>query len=206
MNVVFFGDSICFGEKVGPHRGWVTRFAARVEEHFGDDVLVINSSVNGNTTRLALERMPFDVQRYGVDLLVVQFGLNDCNYWQTDNGVPRVSSGAFEQNLLEIAERGRAFGARRVFFHTNHPTLRTEPLPHTGRPYEDGNRAYNELVRSAATAAGADLTDIEAAFLAGGRPLADLLLPDELHLSPAGHDIYLEIVSPPLLEALAALA
>jgi lysophospholipase L1-like esterase len=205
-NVIFFGDSICFGEKVPPHRGWVTRLGATVENEFGGRFLVMNSSINGNTTRLALERMPFDVQRYGVTVLVVQFGLNDCNFWQTDAGVPRVSPSAFEQNLLEIVDRGRRFGARHVFLHTNHPTLRLHEMEYTGQPYEEGNRRYNQLIRKAATAADAELVDIEAAFEDSGFPLEELLLVDELHLSPAGHDLYYQIVEPRLLPVLRSVA
>jgi lysophospholipase L1-like esterase len=208
MNLVFFGDSICFGEKAGPHRGWVTRISAAIEEKFGPDVLVINSSVNGNTTRMALERMPFDVQRYGCDVLVVQFGLNDCNHWETDRGLPRVSPAAFEHNLLEIAERGRRFGAKRIFFHTNHPTLRTDLVPHAGRSYEDGNVAYNEIVRRAAKVAGVGLVDLEVAFserITAGTDLSQLLHEDQLHLGRGGHDVYYEAVLPHVTHAVSAL-
>ena len=42
---------------------------------------------------------PYDVQSHEVDVLVVGFGMNDCNYWMTDKGVPRVSQNAFRANL-----------------------------------------------------------------------------------------------------------
>lgn len=208
--VIFFGDSICFGEKVGAHHGWVTRLAAAVETEFGERFLVANSSINGNTTRMALERMPFDVQRYAPQVLLVQFGLNDCNYWQTDRGVPRVSPRAFEANLHEILDRGLALGARALLLNTNHPTTRRTSFEHSGTVYEEGNRAYNEIIRRvAADRADTALVDIERAWnerIASGVHLASLLLADELHLSRAGHDAYVEIVGPPLLETLRGLA
>ena len=210
MKAVFFGDSICVGQYVSPHLTWVARCAARVAEELGDGVLVVNSSVNGDTTRLALERMPADVQGYEPDLVVVQFGLNDCNRWETDRGAPRVSPAAFEANLGEIVDRAARFGAREVLLHTNHPTLRLAPHPVWGGAYEDGNRAYNEIVRRVAERReGVTLVDLDAAVherVAAGEALERLLLPDGLHLAEAGHVVYADIVEPPLLAALRRLA
>src|SRR5262249_48118231 len=148
QRLIFFGDSICVGQGVSIHKGWVARLAAHISdiaEARGRDIVVINASINGNTTRQALERMPYDVQSHGVDYMIVQFGLNDCNYWESDRGIPRVSPKAFAANLDEIIARASIFGAIRIVVHTNHPTTRTEnPFPHTTVTYEQSNRRYNE--------------------------------------------------------------
>lgn len=204
--VVFFGDSICVGQGVSIHRGWVARLAAHLEERSAEgglELIVVNASINGNTTRQALERMPYDVQSHGVGILIVQFGMNDCNYWQTDRGMPRVSPQAFSANLSEIIERGMKFGARTVLLNTNHPTTRTyEKLPHTAITYEASNQTYNELIRQVAAAFKeiAILVDVERAFRAhtSGRAAAlqRLLLSDQLHLSAEGHDLYYSLMAP----------
>jgi len=204
MRLFFFGDSICFGQHVSPHKTWVNKVAERIAKDAPAGFVATNASVNGNTTRMALERMPYDVQAHGVDILLVQFGMNDCNYWRTDGGVPRVSPTAFEANLVEIVERGRCFGASRVFMNTNHPTPSTVPFGHAPTDYQSSNERYNGLIRSACAAVGADLIDVDKSwreFLAGGADLAELLLPDGIHLSEAGHELYTRIVLPPLLEA-----
>ena len=208
-NVVFFGDSICFGQGVSIHRGWVPRLSAEVEKiaiETGRDALVINTAINGNTTRQALERMPYDVQSHGVDILIVQFGINDCNCWKTDRGLPRVSPAAFRANLAEIVDRGIAFGAKHVFLHTNHPTTRTDDvMAFTDKTYQQSNEEYNDLIRAAAADLGhrVVLIDLEKAILEpvreGTVSVADMVLPDGLHLSPRGHDIYFETVGPILL-------
>jgi len=154
VRVTFFGDSICVGQGVSIYRGWVTRVAGRLDElaaEFGGEIIVTNSSLNGSTTRQALERMPYDVQSHGVDILIVQFGLNDCNYWQTDAGLPRVSPEGYAANLKEIVRRGIIFGAKKVFLHNNHPTTRiTQKFPNSDVTYEDSNRQYNGIVRDLA--------------------------------------------------------
>src|SRR6185437_14172947 len=100
VRVTFFGDSICVGQGVSIYRGWVTRLAEELDTHCNvrAKLIVTNASVNGRTTRQALEDMPYNVQGHGVDLIVIQFGLNDCNYWLTDRGNPRVSLEAFKAN------------------------------------------------------------------------------------------------------------
>ncbi|MPY73453.1 MAG: hypothetical protein GEU87_04280 [Alphaproteobacteria bacterium] len=205
LRMTFFGDSICVGQGVSIYNGWVTRVAGRLERIAEDrnrEIVVTNASVNGNTTRQALERMPYDVQSHGVDVLIVQFGMNDCNYWQTDRGLPRVSPAGFAANLAEIIDRGRAFGANWIFLHNNHPTTRDRELfPGAPKTYEESNREYNAIVRRVAAEAADDVVfiDIEASFkdIAGDdrERLASLLLADGLHLSRKGHDVYFDVIA-----------
>ncbi|HVK09893.1 MAG TPA: SGNH/GDSL hydrolase family protein [Gemmataceae bacterium] len=208
MRVLFFGDSICNGQGIALHKGWVPRLSASLSDlaaAAGKELVVINSAVNGRTTRQALETMPYEVQSQAPAVLVVQFGMNDCNIWQTDRGNPRVSPLAFEGNLREIVQRGLTFGARAVYLHTNHPTTRDEaPLAHSPNTYEAQNRAYNEIIRRVATTSDSRVRflDIAAVFheAVAGDPegARRFVLPDGLHLSEAGHDLYYRTVFPPL--------
>jgi len=206
ISIFFFGDSICFGQGISIHKGWVTRISASLSE-LGRlrqrDIVVINVSHSGTTTRQALERMPYDIQSQNPDALIVQFGMNDCNYWETDRGNPRVSPQAFAANLEEIITRATTFGARRILLHTNHPTGRDQsPMRHTTLTYQQSNAQYNRIIREVAGRQDGNvvLNDIEAVFnarIGGDRArLLELLLPDELHLSERGHDLYYETVYP----------
>jgi len=214
LRFAFFGDSICVGQGVSPHRTWTARLAARIEAELarcGRSVCVLNPSVNGETTRRALERMAFDIQASGVDAILIQFGLNDANRWESDRGLPRVSEAAFAANLHEIIARARAFGAGPVLLNTNHPTTRDQtPFAYYEATYEDGNRRYSEIIRQVAAEAGevtlTDMADVFARSVSPDRPLASLLLADGLHLSQAGHDVYLEALTPPVLAAARAAA
>jgi lysophospholipase L1-like esterase len=209
----FFGDSIFFGQGVSPHKTWVTRLSQRVSDAFAGvcELVVQNPSVNGNTTRLALERMAYDVQAHRPDVLVVQFGMNDCNVWQTDSGRPRVSSAAFAANLAEIIERGRKFGTKEVILGVNHSTTRVHSaLPNVDHTYDEANRSYNAIIRRVAAEQHTRLVDLEKAFDdrvgKGNVQLSDLLFADELHLSELGHDIYLAEYYPHVEAALRAVA
>jgi lysophospholipase L1-like esterase len=203
IRCVFFGDSITAGQYVDPSFHWTTLLGERMATAGFPDVSYASGAVPGETTRQGLERFPAQVQAIRPQVVTIQFGLNDCNQWQTDEGHPRVSTEAFEANLVEMGMRARRFGASQVMLLTTHPTLKPTVFM-DGSTYEENRRRYNDIVRQVATRLTVRLVDIEEAFDGMRHRLAELLLdpPDVLHLSPAGHVVYADVVEPVLLEAL----
>lgn len=212
LTVVFMGDSITEGQYVHHSLRWAELVTVRLKRTFADRVdperqFYYCHGVSGETTRQGLERFPRHVQQFRPEVLTLQFGLNDCNCWDTDAGLPRVSEAAYRANLIEMIERTRRFGARHIILSTNHPTLRYRKLV-SGQSLEERRMIYNRIVREVARATDVTLCDIEAAFTGFEvERLQDLLLPepDVLHLSPAGHRLYAETIYPPLKIALAGI-
>lgn len=212
IKVTFFGDSICVGQGISLYRGWVTQLAQRLaqqEQRFGQEVLVTNSSVNGRTTRQALEDMPYCVQSFGVDLLIVQFGMNDCNRWVTDRGLSRVSLKAFIANIEEIIDRGFRFGASRIILNSNHPTTRTNSnLPNSQHTYEQENARYSEALNLLSKRLDNRVLfqhihrEFSTTWNEGAVSVADFLLPDGLHLNANGHDSYFSYMYPAVESAI----
>ncbi len=205
INVMFFGDSICTGQHIAIHEGWVTRTSAKLEQlgkQHSTEIIVTNTSVNGRTTRQALESIQYEVQSQHPDVIIIQFGMNDCNYWDTDKGLPRVSRQAFKENLREIITRAANFGASRIFLNTNHPsTLTTNVFPHTNITYQESNKTYNMEIRNLSKEMDVILNDVEYYFQdyinnKSGQLDNLLLHSDQLHLSKKGHDLYLEFIYP----------
>ena len=209
FKVTFFGDSVFTAEDVSMHAGWVVQISQKLDElaaACGRDIVVTSASQIGRTTRQALEEMPYLIQVRDVNILIVQFGLNDCNHWETDRGLPRVSPAAFAANLKEIVTRGRRFGARHVLLNNNHPTTRDhELLSHSDITFEQSNRHYNQIVRDVADELGdlVELNDIEAEFNRvterSRDKLAAFLLEDGLHLSLEGHNLYFSVLKDKIL-------
>jgi len=197
ITVVFMGDSITEGQYVHHSLRWTERVArkirARVSGEIDTDALhFFNRGISGETTRQGLERFPRDVQVLEPHIMTLQFGLNDCNCWDSDRGLPRVSEAAYRANLLEMIDRTRLFGAEHIILSTNHPTLRLRPLI-SKQTLEDRRILYNEIVRDVASVSKVTLCDIEQAFsdVTGGDLTAMLLSePDVLHLSEMGHEKY----------------
>ena len=197
IKISFFGDSICFGQGVSIIHGWVPRVARDLHEDFIEreiSINISNNAVNGRTTRQALESMHYEIQSSYPDILIIQFGMNDCNYWETDNGVPRVSINAYKHNIIEIIDRAKAFNISKILLNTNHPTTRTDKFAYADCSYQESNHDYNQMIREVATKSqDAILNDIEKEMLSevnDGMDLSDYLLEDQLHLSLLGHDFY----------------
>jgi lysophospholipase L1-like esterase len=204
LTLLYMGDSITYGQHLDPSLRWTSLVDARIRESFTDIALLsFNSGVSGDTSRMALERFPSDAQDLAPAVATLQFGLNDCNCWKTDRGLPRVSERAFVANLIEMVTRLRQFATSEIILATNHRTLRRTTLP-SGHVYEDANGRYSELIREAAFEAEATLCDVREAFLPfDDRELAELLLPypDQLHLSAQGNSVYADAIWPFVLRA-----
>jgi acyl-CoA thioesterase-1 len=207
LKFYIFGDSICFGQLVSAHETWASSLAIALEALEDDEAyyLVQNAGVNGNTTRQALERMHYDVLSHGPDYLLIQFGMNDCNYWKTDHGLPRVTREAFLANLEEIVKKATHAGVRHCFINTNHLSLKGEFELAIDINYDKSNADYNDIIRTACRNLvdqnyPVTLLDIELEWknILQENPqieLQELLLSDGIHLSREGHLVYKKVIN-----------
>ena len=205
MKIVFYGDSICTGQKFPINRGWVPRISARLESEVNGNLIVSNLSINGRTTREALLTMPREIQSDPPDIIIVQFGMNDCNYWRSDNGIPRISKESFKANLKEIINRCFHFNISDIFVITNHPTSLTDTIPFVGISYQQSNEEYNHIILEVCEdERNLYLIDMEKKFKSNMFHHDHLpnhyLLSDFLHLNQHGHDLYYETVYPVIKE------
>jgi lysophospholipase L1-like esterase len=210
LTVLFMGDSITEGQYVDTSLRWTNMIAdelTRVYLSTPVNIQFLNKGISGETTRQGLERFPRDVQAQLPDLMTLEFGLNDCNCWVTDRGLPRVSIAAYRANIIEMIQRARLFGAKEIIVQNNHPTLRRKVLL-SGESLEDGRKRYNAVVREIAIELGVVFCDIESAFkgLDDSALDAELLpYPDHLHLSVQGHRRYAAAIKPLIEQALQRL-
>lgn len=179
MKIVAFGDSITYGD-TGDHkqphpRRWTTLLAEKTGHE------VVNKGVNGDTTRLALERFPADVQESGADVVLIQFGYNDCNHWDTDHGLPRVSLGAFRENLEEMVGRARQFNIQ-PFVVPMHYSTRIG--------YQVWQADYCTVAEDTAKKHNS-----RGWFFVDRYPRFSLDLPDGLHLSAADNEKYADWIA-----------
>ena len=203
--VYIFSDSIGFGQLVSPSETWANDLSDKlINLKKSYDILLQNPSVNGCTTRQALERLYFDCTSHKPDLVIIQFGLNDCNFWDTDYGLPRVSPNSFIENLNEIIIRIYASGAKKCFINTNHPTSKGLITKLRNINYEQKNKEYNNYIREVHTNLhkkfNLEIIDIENYWnkhITENSNLNsnNLLLPDGIHLSIRGHNLYKNIIN-----------
>ena len=203
--VALFGDSITVGQFVPLHQTWpqrLSRMLAEASRQPGQpDWCVSVCAVNGRTSREALLDMPYHIQSQDIDILFIQFGLNDCNKWPSDFGCPRVSVNSFRANIEEMIDRAQASGIRATYIMTPHGTLRTQPWTHQPQSsLETERQTYAQAIRSIKSSRTNDasllLLDIETELSIAGLSTSQtvLPLPDGLHLNYAGHNAYASIV------------
>jgi lysophospholipase L1-like esterase len=198
-----FGDSICYGQLVNVQETWAFKLAKKFgqKSQKNTEILFQNKSVNGNTTRQALERLYFDVLSFSPTYVLIQFGLNDCNNWQTDNGLPRVSAKAFKSNLEEIILKCFSAGVQVVFINTNHLTQKKTNKKFIDIKYNKRNTIYNSKIREIFYKYKQKkyrivLNDIEKKWIKNinSAKYKTFLLTDGIHLSKKGHSLYSKIL------------
>jgi acyl-CoA thioesterase I len=211
ITTVFMGDSITFGQFIDPQFKWANLVNDQITRTYLKEAVTpifVTSGVSGETTRQGLERFPESVQNHNPDIVTIQFGLNDCNCWATDHGLPRVSLDAYRANLVEMVERSKHFGASHIILSNNHPTLRHKILL-SGHSLEEKRKEYNEIANEVARETGAIFCDIDSAFSHfNDLELETQLLPypDWLHLSQQGHEIYAAKILPFIEASVHAIA
>ena len=95
MKIVFFGDSITYGHGVNNDReSFYARIDYVMKAGVYGDVTTVNAGVSGDDTSEALERVR-EVVTYEPDILVIAFGLNDCQTQSVDLAI-------FRKNLIKI--------------------------------------------------------------------------------------------------------
>lgn len=168
MIIACIGDSCTFGQNVRADQAWPHRLWALT----GHDVR--NLGVNGDTTRLGLERWHRDVDLVKPDVVVIQFGHNDANLW---HGRERVSVDAYRANLHEMCH----YVQGTVVILTPHLATVEKDVGYNARL---GEYQEHEL--------GSSLFGVEIAD-----PLDIDILDDGygVHPSPEGHRVYAEHVA-----------
>jgi lysophospholipase L1-like esterase len=206
MILYFFGDSITTGKHVSIHKIWASRISKTLNERFSD-LHINNASVNGNTTRMALERMYVDVISHKPDIVYIQYGLNDCKILDTDFGCEKVSKAGYIENLREIIEKCFASGVKRVVLNTSHRSNIPGKLPHSDLSYDESNDAYYHLLKEFQSQhiENVHWIDVRAYLENINAQPQDYLMDDGLHLNERGHQHYYEYICPEIEKVILTL-
>lgn len=110
---LFFGDSITYGEYDGVFGGWVDilkRYALqKFHEGNGDELILFNLGIGGETTEGLLKRMPVELEaRNSTDgnLVFLSYGANDL---AIKEGVQIVSPEKFRNNIIAAVQHAQKF-------------------------------------------------------------------------------------------------
>ncbi|MEJ5102843.1 SGNH/GDSL hydrolase family protein [Chryseobacterium sp. MYb328] len=110
---LFFGDSITYGEYDGVFGGWVDilkRYALqKFHEGNGDELILFNLGIGGETTEGLLKRMPVELRaRNSADgnLVFISYGANDL---AIKEGMQIVNPEKFKYNIITAVQHAQEF-------------------------------------------------------------------------------------------------
>lgn len=203
VRIVVLGDSITKGDQVGPEARFTALVEKELSDRLGRKIAVVNSGVNADITRMAVDRVERDVIAHRPDYGVIMFGVNDAGFYRPDTpdkpgDTPRVSAGDFRKYLNMIADKIASCGAAAVLA-TPVPMSKHYWLANLPQYVQCGLNyivdEYAEIVRDAAHRRSAPLADVHRAFRS--RPETEDFIPDGIHPDKRGHrliaDVYLDV-------------
>ncbi len=171
--IVAFGDSLTSGPGLEPETTYPALLERRLRQA-GYNYRVVNSSVTGDTSSEALDRLD-NALMPGMKVMIVALGIND--------GLRGMPISALESNLSKIVEHAQSRGASVLLCGMEAPPVR-------GISYTiDFHRVYTRV-------ADRYKTSLVPFFLIGVAGHSDLNLSDGVHPNAAGHRVIADTIWP----------
>ena len=188
VRIVFFGDSITeVGAEPGGYVDLVHRSLA--EHHAEGTIEVIGAGISGHKVPDLQERLHRDVLVHSPTHVVIYIGINDVWHHYEFDHVSGTAPAVYRAGLADLVQTIQGTGAQ-VLLCT--PSVIGED-PASDSPVNQRLMEYAEFSRAAASATGATLCDLRAAFeefLAEhntDRAYQGVLTTDGVHLNEAGN-------------------
>ncbi len=134
--IVALGDSIAAGAPGDPATAWPTVLGGHLRRNYPDVAWrIVNAGVPGDTAPLGYARFERDVAAAGPQLVLIAFGLNDCNparygmdRW-LEAGVPAGLSASYLWRAIK--RRGERLGRWLGWLSAPRPEAANSPQPRT---------------------------------------------------------------------------
>ena len=98
-----FGDSLSAAHNIDSNTGWVTLLQQKVTEEGLDKVLVVNSSISGDTTLSGVNRLSHALDNYQPEWVILGLGANDAL-----QGIPFSATEENIKNMLNMIHESGA--------------------------------------------------------------------------------------------------
>ncbi|AZA80169.1 SGNH/GDSL hydrolase family protein [Chryseobacterium sp. G0186] len=196
---LFFGDSITYGEYDGVFGGWVDilkRYALqKFHEGNGDELILFNLGIGGETTEGLLKRMPVELNaRNSADgnLVFISYGANDL---AIKEGIQVVAPETFKSNIQTAVHHAKQFSDD-IYLVSILPVSQKIDGVVVGSGKLRTNEEvviYNQILKNIASDQSLKYIDFYTAFL---EDREFLLSADGVHPNEKGYGIMAEIAIP----------
>ena len=189
ITYVGFGDSLTYGYGVLSGISFMDRLKDTLPQEFPyKNWTIINSGINGDTTREGLRRIYRDVIDHAPDIVTILFGSNDSAL----NDYQHRAITEFEINIEEITKLIQKETKAKIIFITPPPLIEDELFPFTTNKAVS---AYSEVIRKNAAKYGCELIDFNNIMAEEAKGDLDPFLQyDGLHLSDKGYELIYRLI------------
>ena len=188
MIIAAFGDSIMEGRTgISPGESWFTL----LQSELGGCHTLVNAGVGGNSAREAFARWEKDVLSHSPDFIMVELGGNNHDP-RPGHEFRRVDDEEFLQILKSIrASLPENFPVCALTFPPiiNEQHLFYPMVP--GGKVDEELQSQRQILRDFARENNWEVLDLYEIFYPHRR---ELILPDGIHLNPAGHRLLKEVI------------
>ena len=185
VTIVFFGDSITFGYGVDTEtESFFSRINRIMQTGMYGDVRVVNAGVSGDDTSEAIRRVTTDVTALNPDIVIIAFGLNDC---QNKSMTPA----KFRENINNMIAAMPS--KTRVILATSNSFLETGQS--LWMDFNEALEPYMEEVRATARDRNLPIIDVNSAWkehLRQDQRHMETFYIDPTHPSAKGHGLIYE--------------
>lgn len=200
--IVGFGDSLTFGYGVDKSITYTYRLEHNLPAFYPQFCWnIINSGINGDTTREGLERIKIDVLDYHPDIVMILFGSNDSSFTEYQFRTQY----EYKKNLCDMIEKLLDSRTEKVqtmpFLITPPPVVDTDFYPFTTT---ERVKSYGDIMKKVANKYCCPVIDFFSVLIAKDKDdLASYFQFDGLHLSNKGYDCLYDCVFSAIKEILA---
>ncbi|MGU3377156.1 SGNH/GDSL hydrolase family protein [Chryseobacterium sp. M5A1_1a] len=196
---LFFGDSITYGEYDGVFGGWVDilkRYALqKFHEGNGDELILYNLGIGGETTEGLLKRMPTELgARNSADgnLVFIGYGANDL---AIKEGIQVVEPETFKNNITTAVQHAKQFSNDIYLVSILPVSQKIDGVEVSSGKLRTNNEVviYNQILKEIAADQSLKYIDFYTAFL---EDKEFLLSADGVHPNEKGYGIMAEIAIP----------
>ena len=188
-NILAYGDSLTSGTYLHMKGNYcdegVHPYSLKLQELLNDRVKVIERGMPGATTNMLLNRLPRELTRRRVDLVMILGGTNDVYHGLPAEVISEHVIAMHETVLDTPQSRAASMTTSKNLVYTIAMTI-----PQLGSSYPDERLEANEQIRAFASSRSdrVALLELESAFDQETPENVRYWSPDGLHLSPIGYD------------------
>ncbi len=193
IKIVCFGDSLTYGYGVLDQIAFPYRLSQDLPKRYPNHTFtVINSGINGQTTREALQRLQGSILGRKPQIVFILFGSNDCALNEGQYRTPY----EYEQNYRQILDRILSLTTQHAFHSEKTlPILLTPPsmVDTDFYPFTTNERleAYGQIVQNLAKEYELPCIDLFAQYkkIENPKQYEDCFQFDGIHLSNQGYEV-----------------